>query len=151
MTGGDPGIDCVVPAWFAWEGVDKGNAAVVTVVTVVAVVADIAMFHLIQHEDAEQKCCCIKTKGQGCLLVPATSTIASCAVLRYAPCGSYIVTSSVAWLTGNGQLMDYFASKGAIHALTMSWAKNLAGQGIRVNAVAPGRYGRRSTLCRPAI
>jgi NAD(P)-dependent dehydrogenase (short-subunit alcohol dehydrogenase family) len=35
-------------------------------------------------------------------------------------------------------LLDYSATKGAITAFTRSLAKNLVGQGIRVNAVAPG-------------
>jgi NAD(P)-dependent dehydrogenase (short-subunit alcohol dehydrogenase family) len=35
-------------------------------------------------------------------------------------------------------LLDYSATKGAIHAFTRSLAKNLLPRGIRVNAVAPG-------------
>ncbi len=53
--------------------------------------------------------------------------------------GSCIINSgSVVGLRGSGELMDYSATKGAIHALTMSLASNLVDKGIRVNAIAPG-------------
>jgi NAD(P)-dependent dehydrogenase (short-subunit alcohol dehydrogenase family) len=61
------------------------------------------------------------------------------AVLPYMKRGSAIVnTGSVTGLKGSKQLLDYSATKGAIHAFTMSLAANLLDQGIRVNAVAPG-------------
>ncbi len=53
--------------------------------------------------------------------------------------GSAIVnTGSIVGLTGNLMLIDYTATKGAIHAFTKSLALNLAPRGIRVNCVAPG-------------
>lgn len=53
--------------------------------------------------------------------------------------GSAIInTGSVTGLRGSGQLLDYSATKGAIHAFTRSLAANLQPKGIRVNAVAPG-------------
>ena len=51
---------------------------------------------------------------------------------------SIINTGSVTGLAGSGHLIDYAASKGAIHAMTRSLAKNLIERGIRVNAIAPG-------------
>jgi NAD(P)-dependent dehydrogenase (short-subunit alcohol dehydrogenase family) len=51
---------------------------------------------------------------------------------------SIINTGSVVGLRGSGQLLDYSATKGAIHAFTKSLASNLMDKGIRVNAVAPG-------------
>jgi NAD(P)-dependent dehydrogenase (short-subunit alcohol dehydrogenase family) len=47
-------------------------------------------------------------------------------------------TGSVTALKGNARLLDYAATKGAIHTFTRSLAENLAEQGIRVNCVAPG-------------
>lgn len=53
--------------------------------------------------------------------------------------GSAIInTGSETGLFGSPQLLDYSATKGAIHAFTRSLAKNLLKRGIRVNAVAPG-------------
>jgi NAD(P)-dependent dehydrogenase (short-subunit alcohol dehydrogenase family) len=52
--------------------------------------------------------------------------------------GSIINTGSETALFGSKQLLDYSATKGAIHAFTKSLASNLLERGIRVNAVAPG-------------
>ena len=41
-------------------------------------------------------------------------------------------------LRGSAQLLDYAATKGAIHAFTKALASNLMDKGIRVNTVAPG-------------
>ena len=61
------------------------------------------------------------------------------AALPHLKRGAAIVnTGSVTGLKGAGQLLDYSATKGAIHAFTMSLAASLIDQGIRVNAVAPG-------------
>ncbi|GHC88728.1 short-chain dehydrogenase [Pseudorhodoferax aquiterrae] len=51
---------------------------------------------------------------------------------------SIVNCGSVTGLKGSKHLLDYSATKGAIHAFTMSLAANLMDKGIRVNAVAPG-------------
>ncbi len=51
---------------------------------------------------------------------------------------SIINTGSVTGVRGHEQLIDYAATKGAVHAMTFSLAQALAGRGVRVNAVAPG-------------
>ena len=53
--------------------------------------------------------------------------------------GSTIInTGSITGLEGSKELLDYSATKGAIHAFTKSLAQNLLERGIRVNCVAPG-------------
>jgi NAD(P)-dependent dehydrogenase (short-subunit alcohol dehydrogenase family) len=54
------------------------------------------------------------------------------------PGSAIIATGSETGIFGSPQLTDYSATKGAIHALTRSLAKQLVARGIRVNAVAPG-------------
>ena len=61
------------------------------------------------------------------------------AALAYLPKGGAIVNcGSITGLEGNKTLIDYAATKGAIHAFTKSLAQNLVDRGIRVNCVSPG-------------
>jgi NAD(P)-dependent dehydrogenase (short-subunit alcohol dehydrogenase family) len=61
------------------------------------------------------------------------------AALPHLKRGSAIInTGSITGLEGSEQLLDYSATKGAIHAFTKSLAQNLVDRGIRVNCVAPG-------------
>lgn len=90
------------------------------------------------------------------------------AALPYLKAGSTIInTGSITGLEGSAKLLDYSATKGAIHAFTKSLAQNLIEQRIRVNCVAPGpvwtplnpadrdpedvaKFGQKTPLERPA-
>lgn len=61
------------------------------------------------------------------------------AALAHLGDGSSIInTGSINGLRGNRSLIDYAATKGAVHVLTYSLAQTLEPRGIRVNCVAPG-------------
>jgi NAD(P)-dependent dehydrogenase (short-subunit alcohol dehydrogenase family) len=61
------------------------------------------------------------------------------AALEHMKEGAAIVNcGSITGLEGSEQLLDYSATKGAIHAFTKSLAQNLVKRKIRVNCVAPG-------------
>jgi NAD(P)-dependent dehydrogenase (short-subunit alcohol dehydrogenase family) len=61
------------------------------------------------------------------------------AALPHMEKGSCIInTGSITGLEGSAKLLDYSATKGAIHAFTKSLAQSLVEKRIRVNCVAPG-------------
>ena len=61
------------------------------------------------------------------------------AALKHLPAGGAIInTGSITGLEGNKELIDYSATKGAIHAFTKSLAQSLVEKEIRVNCVSPG-------------
>ncbi len=61
------------------------------------------------------------------------------AAMKHLGPGSAIVNcGSITGLEGSPELLDYSATKGAIHAFTKSLAQNLAEKKIRVNCVSPG-------------
>ncbi len=51
---------------------------------------------------------------------------------------SIVNTTSITAFKGSEELIDYSATRGAIVAFTRSLSQALVGQGVRVNAVAPG-------------
>ena len=54
------------------------------------------------------------------------------------PSGSIICTASVAGLRSNAGSTDYSASKASVVSIAQTTAYQLAGTGIRVNAICPG-------------
>ncbi len=61
------------------------------------------------------------------------------AALKHLKAGGVIInTGSETGLMGSKTLLDYSATKGAIHAFTKALAQNLVDKKIRVNCVAPG-------------
>jgi len=54
------------------------------------------------------------------------------------PGAAIVNCTSVTMYQGSKELLDYSSTKGAITAFTRSLSENLVGEGIRVNAVAPG-------------
>jgi NAD(P)-dependent dehydrogenase (short-subunit alcohol dehydrogenase family) len=64
--------------------------------------------------------------------------LARAALPHLHPGASIINTGSITGLEGNKTLLDYAATKGAIHAFTKSLAQSLVERKIRVNCVSPG-------------
>ncbi len=64
--------------------------------------------------------------------------MAKAAIPHLKPGAAIINTGSSTALDGSPQLLDYSATKGAIHSFTKSLAKSLIARGIRVNCIAPG-------------
>lgn len=64
--------------------------------------------------------------------------MARAAIPHMKPGAAIINTGSITGLEGSAQLLDYSATKGAIHAFTKSLAQMLVDKKIRVNCVAPG-------------
>ncbi|HEX8162740.1 MAG TPA: SDR family oxidoreductase [Pyrinomonadaceae bacterium] len=64
--------------------------------------------------------------------------MAKAALAHLKPGSAIINTGSITGIQGSKELLDYSATKGAIHAFTKSLAQNLVERGVRVNCVAPG-------------
>lgn len=58
--------------------------------------------------------------------------------MRAAKAGSIINMGSVSWMSGQGGMPAYTAAKSAVRGLTRGLARDLGGDGIRVNEIVPG-------------
>jgi NAD(P)-dependent dehydrogenase (short-subunit alcohol dehydrogenase family) len=71
--------------------------------------------------------------------IAARAAIPRLSTKRGGPGGGMVfLSSAMATLGGAGEYVMYSASKAAIETLTLGLARELASEGIRVNAVAPG-------------
>ena len=74
----------------------------------------------------------------GCFLC-AREAVRRMSTANGGPGGTIVNVSSLASVLGApGEYVDYAASKGAVDTLTVGLAKEVAAEGIRVNAVRPG-------------
>ncbi len=72
-------------------------------------------------------------------LLCARSAVRRMSTARGGPGGSMVLMSSIASVTGGaGEYVFYAAAKGGIDALTNGLAREVAKEGIRVNAIRPG-------------
>jgi NAD(P)-dependent dehydrogenase (short-subunit alcohol dehydrogenase family) len=72
-------------------------------------------------------------------LLCAQAAVRRCSTARGGQGGAIVNVSSVAATTGSpGEYVHYAATKAAIEAFTRGLAREVASEGIRVNAVAPG-------------
>jgi NAD(P)-dependent dehydrogenase (short-subunit alcohol dehydrogenase family) len=64
--------------------------------------------------------------------------MAKAAIAQMKKGAAIVNTGSITGLEGSPQLLDYSATKGAIHAFTKSLAQSLVEKKIRVNCISPG-------------
>lgn len=73
------------------------------------------------------------------VFAPVHMTQMALKLMKRQKSGSIINVSSIVGLRGSAGQTVYSASKGAIATITKTWARELVADGIRVNAIAPGK------------
>jgi len=61
-------------------------------------------------------------------------------ILRKQQCGRIVNVGSIQQLTGNESMLAYAMSKAALENMTIALARDLAGDGVTVNNLAPGYF-----------
>lgn len=92
----------------------------------------------VEEMDADRLRRVLDTNVVGCFLC-AREAVSRMSTARGGAGGAIVNVSSVASRLGSpGEYVDYAASKGAVDTFTTGLAVEVAGEGIRVNAVRPG-------------
>jgi NAD(P)-dependent dehydrogenase (short-subunit alcohol dehydrogenase family) len=92
----------------------------------------------VEHMDAARLARVLGVNVMGCFLC-AREAVRRMSTSRNGGGGAIVnVSSAAARLGSPGEYVDYAASKGAIDTFTIGLAKEVAAEGIRVNAVRPG-------------
>lgn len=118
-----------------FEGVDAELGAVTALVNNAGIVAPKAR---LDEMDAERLTRMMAVNVVGSILC-AREAVRRMSTIHGGAGGSIVNISSAASRIGSpGEYVDYAASKGAIDTMTLGLAKEVAKEGIRVNAVRPG-------------
>ncbi|MFO0581014.1 MAG: SDR family oxidoreductase [Anaeromyxobacter sp.] len=129
----DVGVDAEVCALF--EAVDRGLGAPTGLVNAAGIVAPAARADALDGARVRRL---LEVNVAGSLAC-AREAVRRMSTRHGGRGGAIVNVSSVAARTGGaGEYVDYAASKGAIDAFTVGLAREVAAEGIRVNAVRPG-------------
>ena len=129
----DTSVESDVERMFA--DVDDAFGAVTALVNNAGITGG---FRRVEDVDAELLERVLAVNVTGCFLC-AREAVRRMSTKRGGKGGDIVnVSSAASWTGGGGEWVHYAASKGAIDTFTVGLAREVAGEGIRVNAVAPG-------------
>jgi NAD(P)-dependent dehydrogenase (short-subunit alcohol dehydrogenase family) len=130
---GDVAIEGDVERMFA--AVDKSLGRLTHLVCNAGITGPMMRVEALPAKDARE---ILDTNVFGCFLC-ARAAIPRMSTRQGGAGGAMVFISSVAaTLGGGGEFVMYAASKGAVESLSLGLARELAGDGIRSNAVSPG-------------